>query len=452
MSFNLAAFNGVVTAVAFTVEGYLYVAGDFTTYDGDAVDSLIRLKPDGTLDEEFDSKLTSTGNYYPPTQLSVTPDGGVVAGLSTTKLVILKGGGVNDRMLVDSVEVPSIIRFYSNGQVAGTWQTGLAVGEVMKAFTVVGAQRVAYIVQSGAIDVAKLVRTDNLETYNAIASTHVFNDIVALDKGRLMIVGDPLVATVTQALPAAQTFAASQWPLAQGIMLVDFTMTPIPFWVSSAGAADKGCYEGVYSAEWARVYVGQRLTIDGVFGQWCGSTIEQHRGMIASGLDFVSGASSEWDLRSEVPEVTANKQGFETFQDTTDDDSFTVVARPLVVNKDTGSVFVTAPFGKLKDVARTKYGLYEISKTGVVTAFATPALSSGGIPRILCAAISPNMDVVVAGGRLTTGALALKATTGVATTIDVVDVVPHSLSLGGGVRGLTWMGFGENLYQGRAAK
>jgi len=59
---------------------------------------------------------------------------------------------------------------------------------------------------------------------------------------------------------------------------------------------------------------------------------------------------------------------------------------------------------------------------------------------------------VVAGGRLTTGALALKATTGVATTIDVVDVVPHSLSLGGGVRGLTWMGFGENLYQGRAAK
>ncbi len=453
MSFNLAAFDGDVTAVAFTPTGYLYVAGQFTTYDGDAVDALVRLQPDGTLDTDFDCGLENGTVYYPPTQLYVTADGGVVAGLSTNRLCILKGGGLNDRLRISGVNVPPIVKFFSNGETDGDWQTGLSVGSIVKAFSPIGAQRVAYVLKEGANTRVKLVRTNNLEIYDLLdTGSGAFNDVVAVDRNRLVVVSGVLSGQVTQTAPEAKTFTTAEWPLSQGIMAVDLTLTPVPFWVSSAGVVDKGCFAGLYSAEWTRLYVGQLLTVNGSFGQWCGSNIEQHRGMIASGLDFVSGASSEWDLRTEDPVVTSNKQGFEPYTNTSDDDSFVVAARPLAIKPSTGSVFITAPFAKLKDVAVTKYYVKEIGRDGVVGAFALPTLTSSGIPRVLCAALSPNEDVLVIGGRIDNGIMAVDGSTGAVTTNDVVTDVPHTLKLGGGVRSLEWVGFGENLYFNQTAQ
>lgn len=453
MSFELKVFNGAVTSVAFTPTGFLYVAGEFTTYDGDPVDSLVRLTPEGDLDTDFESKLEVSSTVYPPTQLFVTADGGVIAGVGTTRLNILKVGGVADRMIVDGADVPSIVKFFSNGEVDGEWQTGLHLGDVVKAFTPVGEDRVCYVIDDSPDSAVYLVNVRNLETYDLFDDgANAFMDVVLVDCNRLAIIAKELTNEVSQTYPEVKDFTTEEWPLDQRVMLVDGTLTPVEGWTTSAGQPDMDCSVGLYDADWTRLWIGQPLTIDASFGQWSGSENEQHRGMICSGVGYGYGATSEWDLRTEDPVVTSNKQGFEPYTDGTDDDGFPVMARPLVCNPATGSVFATAPFGKFRDVAKTKYTIVEVDKDGVATAFAHPTLTSSGIPKVACAALSPNGNVLVIGGRITEGVISVNAVSGAASTADVVDTVLRSLSLGGGVRGVEWIGFGENLYGKQAAK
>jgi uncharacterized delta-60 repeat protein len=99
-------FNSTVEVVREDANGKIYVAGDFTSYQGVTANRIIRLNADGSKDTSFDN---STGFNNTPFDLRITSSGIYVAGQFTT---------------YKSVAANRIIRLNTNG----TRDTGFDVG------------------------------------------------------------------------------------------------------------------------------------------------------------------------------------------------------------------------------------------------------------------------------------------------------------------------------------
>lgn len=70
-------FNTTVTALCLQPDGKVIVGGDFTQYQGQPVNRIIRLNPDGSPDPGFD---VGTGFNGVPTVIALQPDGKVLVG------------------------------------------------------------------------------------------------------------------------------------------------------------------------------------------------------------------------------------------------------------------------------------------------------------------------------------------------------------------------------------
>ena len=98
----------VVYAIALQPDKKIIIGGEFTTYNGDSVNMLVRLLPNGQRDTSFHVKA----NGWKVNSLVLQSDGKIVAG----------GGFV---WLVDSVLTNNILRFNTDGSVDSTFYTGI---------------------------------------------------------------------------------------------------------------------------------------------------------------------------------------------------------------------------------------------------------------------------------------------------------------------------------------
>ena len=450
-----AAFNGVVHACAFRPDGYLYVAGEFTTYKGVAANGICRIKPSGSLDTTFNAGVgfVSSATYYPPSQLLPTSDGGVVCVLAKTHTKLIVGGRVFTKMRFNGADVAPIIKLTRTGILDTVSQFDCVDGDTIAAATLVRDMKLCYIVVANPT-LVKMIRMTNLEEYQvSCAMAGAWTDVrwTGSEDGRIVLVGPTLSAQVLRVEPVADTFTTAEWPLGLMVQMTDESLEPDAAWVAAVGAGgDKTAWAAMYSELEKRLYVGQTLEVAGVFGQWNDSGAQTNRGMYGIGLT----GYSEWDL---------NNTGFEPYQDATDDDGYTIAAIPLAVHGSDGRVFAVAPFGTFRGVSVDRHHLVAVKRIGTHdSAFTCPTLtnSGGATGRVTCAAVAPSGDAVFIGGRFnllaaaTCGhAVMLNATTGAkSNALQVVDELQLIAYKGGGVRGVVWTGFGEGLYVAKPDK
>lgn len=110
-------FNDIVLAIGVQSDNKIIVGGKFTSYRGVAVNQIVRLNTDGTLDTSFDTGVgfTATASYPP---------------IAVTKIIvqaddkILVGGLFNS---YKTVTKNSILRMTSNGDVDTTFNGGISM-------------------------------------------------------------------------------------------------------------------------------------------------------------------------------------------------------------------------------------------------------------------------------------------------------------------------------------
>jgi uncharacterized delta-60 repeat protein len=98
---GIGAFSGRVSALAIQADGHIIIGGRFDTISGVQRGNLARLKPDGSLDETFNTPMGVNG---PIAQVHLVPDGRIyisgeftsVAGRTTRKIARLLPSGLLD--------------------------------------------------------------------------------------------------------------------------------------------------------------------------------------------------------------------------------------------------------------------------------------------------------------------------------------------------------------------
>ncbi|HMQ77766.1 MAG TPA: hypothetical protein PKE21_16900, partial [Flavobacteriales bacterium] len=75
--------NAAVRAIAVQPDGKAVVAGDFTSFDGTAINRMVRLTPDGIVDGSFNAGL---GPNVGPSAVAVQPDGKIIIGGAFTSV------------------------------------------------------------------------------------------------------------------------------------------------------------------------------------------------------------------------------------------------------------------------------------------------------------------------------------------------------------------------------
>lgn len=453
-TFNIGTgFNGAVHAAVFRPDGYLYVSGDFTTYQGSSAVGICRIKPSGALDTNFTpSGFTVDSTYYPPSQLLPTEDGGVVCVLAKTYTKLLKGGGVFTKMKFGGNDVAPIIKLTQGGALDSTPQFDCSVGDVVAAATLVRSNRICYIKVANPTLVRMIRYTDLMEYRLSCAMAGAFNDVswTGFHDGRIVLSGPTQSAypskTLTASVPSTTSY--TNWPHAAKVMVLDETLTPSQSWLDAVTAvADTDAYNILVAND--RLYVGQKLVVNTSHGQWNGDTVMQDKGMYSIGFT----GYSEWDLHTGN---TPTEEGFEPYQDGNDDDGNQVVSIALAAHPTNGRVYVTAPFGTFRNGAITRYMMIPIKLDGTLdSGFTCPALTDAGTARIACASVSPSGQAVFVGGRFSGQhhATVVNATTGTISTALQVVIPPQMFAYtGAGVRGLVWSGFGEGVYVSKPDK
>jgi len=103
-------FNATVGFTQLQSDGKLIAIGSFTSYSGSAINRIVRLNTDGTIDTSFN---VGTGLSNIPTQFIIQTDGKIVVLCTATTAMTYSGSSFND-----------IIRINSNGTVDTTFSAG----------------------------------------------------------------------------------------------------------------------------------------------------------------------------------------------------------------------------------------------------------------------------------------------------------------------------------------
>lgn len=74
---EISGYSGRGSAVAVQADGKILVGGSFSTYDGILAGGIVRLNPDGSIDQAFNMGNGFNGNVY---DIRVQADGGIVCG------------------------------------------------------------------------------------------------------------------------------------------------------------------------------------------------------------------------------------------------------------------------------------------------------------------------------------------------------------------------------------
>lgn len=103
-------FNGLIRVVNVQPDGKVLVGGDFTEYQGQSANHLIRLHPDGRRDGSFD---IGTGFDAPVTLITIQDDS-----------KILVAGGRSDIREYNTTSVSQLVRLYPDGQLDQSFDVG----------------------------------------------------------------------------------------------------------------------------------------------------------------------------------------------------------------------------------------------------------------------------------------------------------------------------------------
>lgn len=454
--FNLGSgFNGVVHSCAFRSDGYLYVAGEFTTYKGLPAPGICRLTPSGDLDDTFSvgTGFTSNATYYPPSQLFPTNDGGVMCVLGKTHTKLLVTGRTFVSLRFNGVTVAPIVKLSRTGGLVTEINLGVVVGDIVSAAVVVRDIKICYILE-GNPTIARMVRFADNDTYEvSCAMAGAWKDVTwtGREDARIVLVGPTLTVLPTRTEPMADTFTTVEWPLGLKVQLLEESLEPSAKWVAAVGTGgDREARIVVYSEAEQRLYVGQKLELTTAYGQWNDSFATDHRGMYGIGLT----GYSEWDLPS---------TGFEPYQNTIDNDGYPIVSIPLTVHVNDGRVFAVAPFGTLGGASVGRHRIVAVKRNGTQdNEFSCPALtnSDSTVARVACGAVAPSGEAVFIGGRFNELAgdavghsAMLDAETGVmSNNLRSIEELVFIAYTGSGVRNVVWSGFGEGIYVAKSDK
>ncbi|ESU21444.1 hypothetical protein FEDK69T_25110 [Flavobacterium enshiense DK69] len=179
-----SGFNGVINDYEIQSDGKVIVVGDFTTYNGQDVDNVIRLNGDGSIDTSFNSG----GTGYNGTSI-------VGVDLLSDGKIFLKGNYFNSNF--NGIAVGLLFRLNSNGSVDNSFVLNIPSTEYVMAFFVLSNGKILLNLQDNSLYNARRYRLlqANGSNDDAFASVIVdgmapLNDAELLSDGKLLIAGD----------------------------------------------------------------------------------------------------------------------------------------------------------------------------------------------------------------------------------------------------------------------
>ena len=116
-SFNVGTgFSSMVYSIAFQNDGKIIVGGAFVSYNNTSVNDLVRINPDGSIDNSFNVGLGAGNGFYNPAgviwSLKIQEDGKILC--------------AGDFRLFNGTMVNNIVRLNPDGSLDTSFYTGAA--------------------------------------------------------------------------------------------------------------------------------------------------------------------------------------------------------------------------------------------------------------------------------------------------------------------------------------
>lgn len=171
--------NGTIAAVALQTDGKIVIGGNFTAFDGHAINRLARLNTNGSLDTSFNP----TANFNDSIQdIAIQPDGKILA---AGKFSASAGQPLSSR----------IARFNTDGSIDSTFQNNLGTNGFINTIAIQANGKIylgGTFTQIGGMNInyfARLKSDGSIDgTFTTSVGAHI-ERIRILPDGRLLIVG-----------------------------------------------------------------------------------------------------------------------------------------------------------------------------------------------------------------------------------------------------------------------
>lgn len=166
---NGDGFNNTVRTLSLQTDDNLIVGGDFLSFNGKPLSYLTRLKPDGTVDEDFDTGSGFNGKIYAS---CIQPDGRIIVGgnftsfngISAGRLIRLNSDGSQDiafnTLVAATTGIINQIALQPDGNI-------IIVGSFTK-YNGITVNRIARILPDGNLDTSFLTGTGAPANINAV--------------------------------------------------------------------------------------------------------------------------------------------------------------------------------------------------------------------------------------------------------------------------------------------
>ena len=180
---NCREVNGIINTIALQSDEKIIVAGNFTSYNGKDLNRILRLNPDGTIDESFNIGSGFDGNVY---EIAIQSDGKIV--------------GVGSFENYNGNTLSGVVRINSDGSIDDTFQTGVGwkvvyclaiqsdgkimIGGQFLNFNNSVARNIVRLNNDGSID-----NTFNKETGWTMGTGNEVRDILILNDNKILIAG-----------------------------------------------------------------------------------------------------------------------------------------------------------------------------------------------------------------------------------------------------------------------
>jgi uncharacterized delta-60 repeat protein len=180
------AFNGSVRSIAIQSDGKLVIGGFFTTFNGVTVNRIVRLNSDGTRDTAFTTN-TGTGFNSPVFSIAIQSDGKIIIGglftlfngVTANYIVRLNSDGTRDTAFTTNTGTA----FNNTVQSIAIQSDGkLVIGGVFTAFNGVTVNRIVRLNSDGTRDTA-------FTTNTGTGFDNTVNSVAIQSDGKLVIGG-----------------------------------------------------------------------------------------------------------------------------------------------------------------------------------------------------------------------------------------------------------------------
>jgi uncharacterized delta-60 repeat protein/uncharacterized repeat protein (TIGR01451 family) len=175
-SFTIGSgFNNTVIAIALQPDGKILVGGDFDSFNGVSKKRILRLNPDGSLDNNFN--IGSGGANSTVRCIKVQPDG-----------KILVGGGF---LSYNGVAKNRLMRLNTDGTLDNTFTIGPSPSSSISTITILPDGKMMVPLYSSIFSVVRLNANGSLDnTYiSGTGANNTISNIINLEDGKLLISG-----------------------------------------------------------------------------------------------------------------------------------------------------------------------------------------------------------------------------------------------------------------------